>query len=197
MKIEIAQIEESSKELGPGNRFIIWVQGCNLNCHGCLTPSYKEFGKGIVMDANDLLHSIIKNNDIDGVTISGGEPIEQVEAISQLVEEIKLCRNDLNFILYTGYDFDAIKKLDKMNYLKNIDVLICGPYIEKLNDGKGIRGSSNQEIVFITNKMFKHKDYFVNSERLLEISVKDDRLNIIGIPDKNLLTKINNHEQLY
>jgi len=190
MQIEVAQYKESSKALGPGNRFILWVQGCYANCQNCISPSHKEFGKGTLMDINELAEKVEKNKTIEGVTISGGEPMEQIQAINLWIEKIKQCRQNINFILYTGYEFETVINSNKKAYLGNIDVLICGPYVDKLNDGKGIRGSSNQKIVFLSNRLIQYKNYFTKSERILEISVNEESLEIIGIPDKKFITNI-------
>lgn len=185
--LNIADYVRSSKALGPGNRFVLWVQGCQFNCYNCISPNYKEFGKGKDILVSKLCDYIVNTENIDGVTISGGEPIDQIVGVSELVNKINLKRPELNIIIFTGYNHKDLIVSNKIQLLKNVDVLICGIYIHALNDGIGIRGSNNQEIVFNTDRMVHNKDLFYNSDRVLEISVNDNEINIVGIPDKKFL----------
>lgn len=143
------------KVLGPGNRIGIWTTGCNFHCNNCMSPELQSFDAGNEIDVQEIMATIRKINvPIDGFTISGGEPFEQPEELEQLVKLINHeYTNDI--IIYSGYTIDElIQKRNVLikNTLDNISVLIDGRYIEELNDGIGLRGSSNQSIHIFRNQ---------------------------------------------
>ena len=66
-------------------------------------------------------------------------------------------------------------------------MIVAGPYIDELNNNKGLRGSTNQEIIFQTDRMISYKDYFFNQNRTLEFHIRDNEILMVGIPAKNTL----------
>ena len=135
--------------LGPGERLGIWVTGCRRNCPGCMTPELQDPNAGKEMDCADILAAAKKiTGPVDGVTISGGEPFDQPEQLHRLVT---LLRQQLteDILIYTGYTLEQLRERgcpDTDGVLASIAVLIDGAYVEKLDDGRGLRGSSNQRI---------------------------------------------------
>ena len=138
--------------LGPGNRLEIWTQGCSRNCEGCIAPELQ--GSGVieydVLALADEFNSIIRDNQLDGITISGGEPVEQLEDLIRLTENLD-CED---ILLYTGYNYEEIK--DDVLHRLSVDVVITGPYVKDLDDDRPLYGSSNQELVFL-NKSLRRK----------------------------------------
>ena len=72
--LNIYHVCEQSIALGPGTRYVIWVQGCLQNCKGCVTPQSRPFVAKHLISIDELAKSIVQNKKIDGITISGGEP---------------------------------------------------------------------------------------------------------------------------
>lgn len=196
MKIEndnilnIFDLCEGTKALGPGLRFVIWVQGCTFKCKGCISPYGQAIKENILVDVNVLAQSIIKNKSIEGITISGGEPFLQVSKLHKLLKVIKEQRPELNIIVFTGFDLEDLDWDEAKDFLQLVDVLIDGIYIEELNDNKGLRGSSNQRVHFLTNKLILNKDVFENSNRNAEVIVANNYKKIIGIPNKSITNLI-------
>ncbi|ENK1244025.1 anaerobic ribonucleoside-triphosphate reductase activating protein [Clostridium sporogenes] len=150
--LQVAGFLDNSLVNGLGLRSVVFVSGCKHNCEGCQNKEMQSFCYGDKILLKDILNRIESNIPlIKGVTFSGGEPLEHVEELKILSEEVK--NLGLNVWCYTGYNFEYIKKeLDKNHQLKklmeSIDVLIDGKYDESKKDGSlKYRGSSNQRII--------------------------------------------------
>lgn len=175
---------EGTHVLGPGCRYVIWTQGCEHRCPGCLTPESWDENSGFSIDTNDLASDIILAPHIDGITISGGEPFLQAGALTEVILSVKTERPELTVIAYSGYTLEQLKSNSKCSSLLDlIDVLIDGPYIQELNDGVGLRGSNNQHIIAFTNRLDPYLDHMGNGERKTQY-ILDNKgtLTQIGVP---------------
>jgi anaerobic ribonucleoside-triphosphate reductase activating protein len=174
-----------TKALGPYSRFAIWVQGCLKRCPGCISKDSQPLDGGYEAETTTLGETIISTPDIEGITISGGEPFLQSEALVDLVNRVKLKMN-VGVIVYTGNNFEEIEN-DELTKL--CDVIIDGEYIENLNDGLSLRGSSNQNIHLITKRYENAvKNLYGAQGRKTELHLREDETILVGIPDKqNLL----------
>ena len=142
-------IQTDSVVDGPGLRCVLWVQGCPHRCVGCHNPSTHSFNEGAKQSITSVISEIEKILYHDGLTISGGEPMEQAEALIPVVRFAK--NNNLNVWCYSGYTLEELEaKRDKHidELLSLIDVLIDGRYIkeEKCFD-LAYRGSRNQRAI--------------------------------------------------
>ena len=134
MKIRLAtnEIQRDSIVDGEGIRSVIWTQGCIHNCPGCHNPETHSFQVGILVDVEVLKDKIKALEGQDGVTFSGGDPMEQAEVCAELA---RYCQElGLNVWCYTGYNFeDLLKKSQYVktirDFLDNIDVLVDGKFI--------------------------------------------------------------------
>src|SRR4051812_23018477 len=88
--------------LGPGNRAVIWVQGCPLACPGCIVPDSWYATGGETISVHALVNWITDQKDIEGITLSGGEPMAQAEPLSELIRNVQ-SQADLGVVCYTGY----------------------------------------------------------------------------------------------
>jgi anaerobic ribonucleoside-triphosphate reductase activating protein len=179
-----------TKSLGPYNRFAIWVQGCLKRCPGCISEESQPLDGGYEAETAVLAANIINTPDIDGITISGGEPFLQSEALVDLVNRVK-AKKDIGVIVYTGNDFEEIKENE---LTKLCDIVIDGAYIEDLNDGLSLRGSSNQNICLITERYAKEaKEFYGVQGRKIELHFREGRTTMVGIPDKTSLSVFQNN----
>lgn len=124
---------------GPGIRTVLFMQGCDLRCKGCQNKSTWDFNKGKEIDINDLVNELNEKVFNKKITISGGEPLMQKEALINLVTKL----NDLGFniALYTGHQKEDVPSIlvEKVKYLKT------GNFIQKLKTTiTPFVGSSNQ-----------------------------------------------------
>lgn len=173
--------------LGPGLRYAVWTQGCPFHCDGCITPEGREMTDRMVVSVEDLAADICLSKAIDGITISGGEPFLQADALSQLLRIVRERRPNLSVILFTGYLFQDLQWNQARNVLSYVDLLIDGPYIPTRNDGIGLRGSSNQRLHFLTDRLINYMDELNSGPRKNEIYIHDTYQKTIGIPFKKSL----------
>lgn len=136
---------------GPGRRAVIWVQGCSLGCEGCFNPeSHPEQGEESRIVPVVELVDWLRGCDIEGLTISGGEPFQQLSAVVELGVAARAI--GLSVIMFTGYTTrQAFSKVSKQTLTAACDVLIAGPYVQTLHLAEGLRGSSNKEYVFLSD----------------------------------------------
>jgi anaerobic ribonucleoside-triphosphate reductase activating protein len=173
-----------TRSLGPYNRFAIWVQGCPRQCPGCVSKDSQPADGGYDADTADLAEAVINTPSIEGITISGGEPFLQSEALTDLVARIK-SKRDTGVIVYTGFDFDVIRENE---LTKLCDIVIDGAYIEELNDGLSLRGSSNQNVCLVTERYASEaKSLYGAQGRKIELHVMEGRTTMVGIPDNKEL----------
>lgn len=190
MEIRIYNYQDGVTKLGPGIRFILWTQGCARCCKGCMTPMSQDRDSGRIISVFDLADIIIQSGR-DGLTISGGEPFLQAQALYKLVNLIR-AKRDIGIIVYTGYTLDEIlqsKDLYMCRFLEQIDLLIDGPYIEELNDGMNLRGSSNQRAIALTARYESDVDGYGSKKAEVEFFMKEDKVLMVGVPDSNTLNR--------
>lgn len=152
-----ANIQQDSIVDGEGLRTVIWLQGCPHHCPGCHNPETHDFNGGKEITLNDLLDQIENLVSQDGVTISGGEPFAQPEALIAILKKAQ--EKKLNRWVYTGYTFEKLIALAKDNslyleILKLIDILVDGQFL--LNQKSltvKFRGSTNQRIIDVKKSL--------------------------------------------
>lgn len=163
MKLRLSSsITSDSIVDGPGLRMVIWTQGCVHNCKGCHNPQTHDLCGGFEIDTSEVLDKLKELKLQKGITLSGGEPFLQQEALEEIAVEAK--NLGLDVWAYTGFTYE--KLLDKsndsyfknLNLLKNIDILVDGKFVEEKKDiGLTFRGSSNQRIIDVKSSLKSKK----------------------------------------
>lgn len=188
-ELRISHYVDETKVLGPFVRSALWVHGCCFNCEGCLAREMnsREYKAA---DAEKLAEHFLSVKDTDGITISGGEPFLQTEALSLMIRRIRDTRPDYGVIIYTGFTFEELK--DKNNastdeLLGMADIIIDGRYVKELDDGVPYRGSSNQRILLLTDryKDISKEYYNTSGKRNIEIQVTGKNIYMVGVPSEN------------
>lgn len=183
MKLNLYVTEKNITTLGPYTRYGIWVQGCHRNCEGCVAKQSQDPNMGRWVDTGALSWEIAVCN-VEGLTISGGEPFLQAPALADLIRRVKSLK-DVGVILYTGFLLEEIDALEGgRDLLSLIDLLIDGPYIRQLDDGKSLRGSSNQRVIPLTDRYTDQLHLYGSTERVTEQFVHSNHVNIVGIPNQ-------------
>lgn len=155
MQIRIAGLVPESFVDGDGIRFAIFMQGCKRHCAGCHNPETHALDGGRLVDTKEIIAAIKKNPLLDGITLTGGEPLLQICAANELARAAK--NLGLNVWCYTGYTFENLPP-NAETLLENIDVLIDGEFIESLRDLElQFRGSHNQRIIDIKKTREQNK----------------------------------------
>ena len=147
-RLYIMDIIDGTVVDGPGFRLSVYCAGCSHRCPGCHNPQSWEMANGKEMDLEEILQAV--KDSPWNVTFSGGDPFFQAEGFAELARRIK-AETSKTIWCYTGYTLEALKQENdpwKMELLKNIDVLVDGPFIQELRDEQlCFRGSSNQRII--------------------------------------------------
>lgn len=145
---------------GEGIRSVVWCQGCVHNCPGCHNPETHDFNSGYLKNVDELCQEIKNLEFQDGITLSGGDPLCQVDACLQIA---KFCQSiGLNVWCYTGYKIEDLLKRSQKEHnlyelLENIDVLVDSPFILELKSyDVPFRGSKNQRLID-TKKTLKER----------------------------------------
>lgn len=179
MRIRIHKIITGSCANGPGIRNVVWFQGCTLSCPGCFNPQTHDPKGGRAITTESLCNQLLSPDfPCDGITISGGEPFQQAEALKELLMEIKT-RSGLPVLIFSGYAYDYLKNTPEYSgCLPFTDVLICGPYDRNTPpDYERFCSSDNQELIFLsdcyTKKDFQNlplSEYFLDNQGNIIIS---------------------------
>ena len=150
MNIRILDILEETMADGPGLRTSIYCAGCAHHCPGCHNPESWDFRGGREMTTRELT-DIVKEDEFTNVTFSGGDPLYQAEAFTELARMIKE-ETGKTIWCYTGFTYEEVLADPvKSAILPYLDVLVEGPFILELRDTELLfRGSSNQRIIYLT-----------------------------------------------
>ena len=191
MDIQLHGTEQQVTALGPGRRFAVWTQGCHRRCPGCISPNTWDLKGGYSTDTESLAQQALKSN-AQGITISGGEPFLQAEALVDFIQRVRMER-DVGIIIYTGYTLEELQKLQTPGVdelLNHCDLLIDGAYIEEKNDGKNLRGSSNQRAIPLTDRYINEAAEYGTKEASVEFFFHETMVRMVGIPSKELLERV-------
>ena len=149
--IRIAGVVKESIVDGPGLRFAVFTQGCAHHCPECQNPETWGFEGGYDCGIDKILKAMDENPLLDGITMSGGDPLYQAEASYSLCSKVK--EKGLNVVVFTGYTYEELMELEKKDpwiekLLSVTDILIDGRYEKDKRDLTLIfRGSSNQRVI--------------------------------------------------
>lgn len=149
MKIRLAGVEPESIVDGPGYRLAVFTQGCPHGCPGCHNPQTHRLDGGYEVDTQEIIAQMGLNPLVRGVTLSGGEPMMQAEALCEIAQAAR--ERGMNVWCYTGYTLEELikeAKPERMRLLQWIDVLVDGPYLSHERSLDLLyRGSRNQRLI--------------------------------------------------
>ena len=169
---------------GTGFRTVIWVSGCSIGCKGCFNPNTHNpnYGKEYTQEAQKYLLECLSKDYIDGITITGGNPLESynLDTVLSLIKEVRLSYPEKTIWLYTGFRWSELTQYNdyhgtiplssylrkdvydlynkRLNIIKNIDILVDGEYIDEQRDVTlKWRGSSNQRVIDVQQTLTQNK----------------------------------------
>ncbi|WP_447888933.1 4Fe-4S single cluster domain-containing protein [Serratia fonticola] len=193
MTVGLARLHFPVTTLGPGKRIGIWFQGCSLHCPGCLSPETWRFTRDKI--AIETLVEQLRPwySQADGITISGGEPFDQPQALGRLLSAI---RQDFtgNILVFSGHAYAAITPhLSAMPGL--IDALVSGPFKQQSPQTLKLRGSDNQILHLLTEVGKTHFNGFDQqldeNEKVLDMTLDlQGKVSLIGIPRRDDLLRL-------
>ncbi|HFL3158148.1 TPA: anaerobic ribonucleoside-triphosphate reductase activating protein [Clostridioides difficile] len=156
--MKYAEIRKFDVSNAPGVRTTLFVSGCTHNCKGCFNKDLQDFNYGNIWSnkVEDEILSYIKNDNIVGLNILGGEPLQQTKD-DDLINFLKRVKNETNknIWLWSGYLFEEIiEDVLRREFLDYVDILVDGKFnISKRNISLKYRGSSNQRVIDVQKSL--------------------------------------------
>jgi anaerobic ribonucleoside-triphosphate reductase activating protein len=185
--LQVAETCVGTRALGPGLRSVAWVQGCPFRCRGCIAPDWIPREAAREVRPADLAAELLANPGVTGLTFSGGEPMAQAAGLNEVIRVARLQR-DLTLICFTGYRLGELRDrppgLGVAELLAQTDVLIDGRYVAERNDGRGMRGSSNQRVHMLTGRLADAAEELSRGLRRTEIRIRGRSALLVGVPSK-------------
>jgi len=182
--LNVANICHLSMVNGPGVRSVVWVQGCRRNCPGCINPQTHLHKAVKLLNPIELGKRLCQIRQTNGITLSGGEPFEQAKACGILAETVK--NQGKNVMVFTGFPFEQLitsQNVDVRHFLRYIDLVVAGPYIQKLAcESRLWQASSNQTVHFLTPNLSRYLPW--QDKEVFEINTYGNQLMYTGFPDR-------------
>ena len=173
--------------LGPGKRIVVWTVGCTKRCPNCANPELWDTAGRTnrnITDLAQIIRNLCRENPVDGITFTGGDPLEQADELLALLKLIKDCVSDV--LVYTGYTHNEVQLLVDNEMLEAlVSVLIDGPYVDELNDDQCVlRGSSNQCICYFDETCRQRYEAYLQLGRKIQNIVMGNRMISVGIHNR-------------
>ncbi len=152
--LNLADAVAPSRVNGPGARAVLWAQGCSIRCRGCHNPHTWAPDPRRVCTVEAALAWVRKFPGLRGVTLSGGEPFEQAKAFAALCRALRAEGADVvAFSGLTRRELEAEARPNARALLAEVDLLVDGPYLAERAARLPLRGSDNQSLHFLTDRI--------------------------------------------
>ncbi|MEE4665053.1 4Fe-4S cluster-binding domain-containing protein [Pseudomonas alliivorans] len=200
MDLSLSRMHFPVTTLGPGRRIGIWFQGCSIRCPGCISAD--TWGPGHRrLSLEQLLEQITPwLHEAEGITISGGEPFDQLDALRSLLEGLRRL-SELDILVYSGYSLEQLNE-PLLQTKGLIDALISDPYIEALSQTMAFRGSDNQRLSLLTPlgraRLGQYERLLEPTDKALDLMFDENgSVWMAGIPRRDDLLRLRDllHEQ--
>jgi anaerobic ribonucleoside-triphosphate reductase activating protein len=151
--LQVADLDVVDGAAGPGRRLVVWLQGCLKRCPGCANGPFLPRAAARILTVADLTQALEAAGNVDGVTLSGGEPVLQAAALLPWLREVR--RRGFTVVCYTGYEIEELRTADPVltEFLAEVDLLIDGEYRRELPRGGTYRPSANQRLHFLSGRI--------------------------------------------
>jgi anaerobic ribonucleoside-triphosphate reductase activating protein len=165
----------------------LWLQGCTLACPGCFNADTHSVKNEKLYKVTEVFDWIANARSTEGLTVSGGEPLQQAAALVELLELVRQ-RTSLSILVFTGFSFEEAQALPQFNQLRTlVDVLITGRYVAGMQIRSSFLGSANKTIHFLSDR-YSEADLEAAPVSEVIINPSGD-LTITGIEPSNLRNK--------
>ena len=165
--MHFASIKNCDIANGVGVRISLFVSGCTHHCHNCFNQEAWDFnyGQEFTKTQEDQIIDLLKPDYIAGLSLLGGEPMEDLnqKGLLPFAKRVKQIYPNKTIWCYSGYTYEyLLEKSKTQEYTKEllslIDVLVDGKYVEELHDlSLRFRGSSNQRIIDVPKTLQQNK----------------------------------------
>jgi len=186
---QLSRLHYPVTALGPGRRIGVWFQGCTIGCRGCISRDTWDQSDAPTRRTGDVLaeiNTLVDRERPDGLTISGGEPFEQPEALTALIDGVRARHGannpDFDVLVFSG--LTATQLDTRQEILRRIDVVVAGPYVEQRAIDEPLRASSNQELIVRTDVGRRRYATLADDapRSQIQVVVQDEQIYVIGLP---------------
>jgi anaerobic ribonucleoside-triphosphate reductase activating protein len=185
--------------LGPGTRVGLWLQGCTRHCPGCAAPETWDFPPEKAVPLEDLVQRILSFScgprRPDGLTISGGEPFDQPEALGELLRRLRGQAAVSDVLVYTGYRSDVLLERHPEFFADPplVAALVDGAFEKGNVTDSAWKGSENQNLT-IWKKEFspRYEEWAKRAARGLQKVRSGDTWLLLGIPRQEDVARLKN-----
>ena len=187
--MKVANIVHGSAIYGPGSRTVVWAQGCSIRCPGCWNENLWTFDGGREVSEEEIVRAATDSDDC-GITILGGEPLDQAEETHRLISLAKM--SGLNTFLYTGYE-DYEVDGTRAQCVADACIVVIGRYRHSLRSEELLwRGSTNQRIIWNDPYLAQGDD--LSDRRMVELSIDEETktMSILGYPSEKMISEVTN-----
>lgn len=196
--LRVSRLHYPVTALGPGRRLGVWVQGCALACPGCLSRDTWDPAAGRPVPVAELLRAwrAAVADGADGLTVSGGEPLDQAEGVAELLAGARAVRapagRDIDILLYTGYELSELDDA-RLRVVDLADAVITGRYVAGAPTGLIWRGSANQRLLPRTplgvGRYGRYLDH-VPDRTPMQVSVDARNIWFVGVPRRGDMPRL-------
>lgn len=189
MPLSINRVLAPITVLGAGRRVGVWVQGCALACPGCTSVDTWDRARGTQHEPEELAVTIadqVKLENLDGLTITGGEPLDQPDQLATLVMELRAQlatwpkAATFDVLLFSGYSTKAATRRGGSLW-SLLDAAVCGPYRYQLPSDVPLVASSNQELIVLTD-VGRSKYPLEHAAPRMQLASDGESLTMVGLP---------------
>jgi anaerobic ribonucleoside-triphosphate reductase activating protein len=185
-ELRVSRLIERTAVLGPGQRTAVVVQGCHLRCRGCIAEPTHRLDAGELIGVDQLSRRLDAIPDVTGITFTGGEPFLQAAALARLLDLLRAERPGLSAMSYSGYRLEWLRRKGspaQRSLLRRLDILVDGPYVERLHAPLRWRGSRNQRIHALSPRHRTEVERGRDESAGMELSLDSDLgLEWVGVP---------------
>lgn len=176
--------------LGYGRRAGVWTQGCVLACEGCIARDTWDANPANDVGVDELLTWLSSHPDVNGITISGGEPLDQPDELVELLIGIRtLWPQDVDILCFTGRSTSAVRQAYS-TVTRHLDAIVTGPYVKSLPTTHPLMGSANQELVCLTDLGHERYASAASAPRVVQASQTANQLWTVGVPGEGDLAQL-------
>lgn len=188
MEVRINGLTRGTQVNGPGVRNMVHLQGCSIHCAGCFNQHTWSHTGGQLREVEGLARDLLADHP-DGVTISGGEPMEQPEGLLHLLRALRAQRPDLSTLLYSGLTPQQLERHPMWPSIRPLlSVAVVGPYVRAQAQQEGLRSSRNQQVMLLDGR---HRlDELVQAGQLELLIDQDGSVLITGFPPERFIQQM-------
>jgi len=193
MKIGLSRLHFPVTTLGPGRRVGIWLQGCSIRCPGCISADTWRSADQAVAVSEVIARIAPWLAASDGVTVSGGEPFDQPQALAELLGEIRAL-SPVDILVYSGYPYEKLQEF-LAAHGGLIDALISDPFELDQPQTRALRGSDNQRLHLLTElgsaRLAGYERPLHTKDRQLDVMLDDTGTAwLAGIPSRGDMQRL-------